>query len=221
MLTGDGPLQRIDSLVREVINSYHLPKNKWVIGGMSVEGTGAIRYVQYRQQKHANDGLNPAGVFGIDPPLDYERLWHESEDGVKRNFSPNAVAEGNFLMAFFKEKFGGSPHDKPDAYRAASPFSYSAGDGGNARWLNNIPIKIYVEPNINWWIENRRKDFYDLNAADQAALINQLKLNGNKDAELKTSYNKGIAPDGSYHPHSWSILDEKELLKWCLKLCKS
>src|SRR3569833_3219563 len=171
MLTEIEPLNRIDSLVGEVIREYHLPQNKWLIGGMSVEGTGAIRYVQYCRQGHSREQLSPAGVFGIDPPLDYERLWRESENSVKRKFSPNAVDEGTFLMAYFKNKLGGSPHERLSAYQAASPFSYSAGDGGNAHWLDNVPIEIYVEPNISWWIENRRKDFYDLNAADQAALF--------------------------------------------------
>ncbi len=218
MLTGEKPLNIIDSLIAEVVAEHDIPANKIVIGGMSVEGTGAMRYVQYCELGKSKAGIKPAGLFGVDPPLDYERLWHESENGVERNFSADAVAEGKFVMSFLNDKMGGTPYKDIEAYRKASPFCYSAKNGGNAYLLNNVPLRIYVEPNINWWIANRRKDYYDLNAMDQASLINQLKINGNKDAELIATVNKGKAPDGSYHPHSWSILNEAELLKWCLKL---
>jgi len=218
MLTGDEPLAIMDSLIAEVVAEHDIPPNKILIGGMSVEGTGAMRYVQYCELSKSKAGIKPAGLFGVDPPLDYERLWHESEHGVERNFSPDAVAEGKFVMLFLNDKMGGTPYNHIEAYRKASPFCYSAKNGGNAYLLNSIPLRIYVEPNINWWITNRRKDYYDLNAMDQAALINQLKINGNKDAELVTTINKGKTLDGSYHPHSWSILNEDELLKWCLKL---
>ncbi|MEO6979498.1 MAG: hypothetical protein ABI113_14005 [Mucilaginibacter sp.] len=159
-------------------------------------------------------------MFAVDPPLDYERLWHESERGVERNFSPDAVNEGKFVMAFLNEEMGGTPYNHIEAYQAASPFFYSAKKGANAYLLNKVPARIYVEQNINWWIENRRKDYYDLNVIDQAALINRLKINGNKNAELVTTADKGKSQRGLDHPHSWSILNERELLNWCLILYK-
>ncbi len=108
LLIGDKPLDTLDNLIAEVINYYHIPANKIVIGGMSAEGTGAVRYVQYCEANKSKAGIRPAGIFAVDPPLDYERLWHESEHGVERNFSPNAVDEGKFVMNFLNNKLGGT-----------------------------------------------------------------------------------------------------------------
>ncbi len=41
---------------------------------------------------------------------------------------------------------------------------------------------------------------------------------GNKQAELILTNNKGFWPDGSRHPHSWSIVDNGELVEWLLEL---
>jgi hypothetical protein len=57
-----------------------------------------------------------------------------------------------------------------------------------------------------------------MNAIDLAALVNQLKILGGKKAELITTAGKGFRADGSRHPHSWSIVDEKELIEWFIGL---
>ena len=59
-----------------------------------------------------------------------------------------------------------------------------------------------------------------MNAADAAALINGLKRVGNQEAELRLSTDKGYRPDGSRHPHAWSIVDEAELVEWFARLIK-
>lgn len=217
-LTSDSLLVSIDKMIKEVITQYKVPKNKVVIGGMSAAGTGTIRYVEYCFSKNKTEGIKPVGVFAVDPPLDYERLWNEAENAVYRNFNEDAVDEGKILMKILKEKLHGTPKTNIVSYRLKSPFCYSAINGGNAFLLNNIAVRLYTEPDITWWINNRRKDYYDINAIDNASLINQLKLNGNENAELMTSVNKGYREDGQRHPHSWRILNEDELLIWCLKL---
>ncbi len=217
-LTSDSLLITIDKMIKEVITNYKVPKTKVIIGGMSAAGTGAIRYVQYCFSKKTTEGIKPVGVFAVDPPLDYERLWNEAENAVHRNFNKDAVDEGNALMKVLKEKLHGTPKTNITTYRMKSPFCHSAINGSNAFLLNNVAVRLYIEPDITWWINNRRKDYYDINAIDNAGLINQLKLNGNENAELMTSVNKGYREDGGRHPHSWSILDEDELLLWCEKL---
>ena len=57
-----------------------------------------------------------------------------------------------------------------------------------------------------------------MNAVDLAALVNQLKILGSKKAELIITAGKGIREDGSRHPHSWSIVDENELIEWFTRL---
>ncbi|MES2425751.1 MAG: hypothetical protein V4560_02220 [Bacteroidota bacterium] len=217
-MTDDLVLTRIDEMITEVIHTYHIPVNKVIIGGMSVAGTASIRYAEYCSEGHSKGKIQPVGAFGVDPPLDYERFYKASYNAVKRNFNTDAVDEGKAIVKLFNQKFGGSPNDYLKAYQVASPFCYSAINGGNARLLDKTAIRLYTEPDINWWIENRRRDYYDFNSIDEAALINQLKLDGNTRAELITTINKGYQEDGSRHPHSWSIIDEKDMLDWCLLL---
>jgi len=90
-------------------------------------------------------------------------------------------------------------------------------DGGNARWLKNTPIRIYVEPAIGRRLEHWDRDVYGCNITDATALLNVLRLLGNKDAELITTSDRGYRPDGSRNPHSWSIVDETELVTWLRK----
>ena len=51
-----------------------------------------------------------------------------------------------------------------------------------------------------------------------AALVNALHLHGNEEAELILTQDKGYRPDGQRHPHSWSIVDEEEMVGWLLGL---
>jgi hypothetical protein len=112
---------------------------------------------------------------------------------------------------------GGSPDDQPARYLQMSPFSAFAEAGGQGRLLARVPVRLYTEPDIQWWMTNRKVDYYSMNALDAAGLILQLKLLGNRDAELITTQERGVRPNGERHPHSWSIVDEPELQAWILR----
>ena len=219
-LTDKTILSRIHSMVLEVITKYRISPHKIILGGMSAAGTGAIRYVQYCYQE-STISVKPIGVFSVDAPLDYERLYREATHAVERQFSPDAVEEGNVVARYLKMQLGSTPQRNQKVYQQVSPFSYSAPTGGNANWLNHTAVRLYVEPDINWWITQRRKDYYDLNALDNAALINRLRINGNQLAELIVTANQGVRETGQKHPHSWSIVDQTELLRWCTQLFKN
>lgn len=92
-----------------------------------------------------------------------------------------------------------------------SPF---AKGGGQAALLREVAVRLYTEPDVDWWMANRQVDYYSMNALDAAALITQLQLMGHKDAELITTHGRGFRPGGARHPHSWSIVDEEELAGW-------
>jgi hypothetical protein len=40
---------------------------------------------------------------------------------------------------------------------------------------------------------------------------------GNKQAEFINPFGKGYRIEGNRHPHSWSIVDPAETIKWVLK----
>jgi len=57
---------------------------------------------------------------------------------------------------------------------------------------------------VEWWIENRRQDYYGMNSIDCAGAINDLRILGNTRAQLIGTTNKGFRENGTRHPHSWS-----------------
>lgn len=207
----------LDEIIAEAIEKYNVPRDKIVMGGISSSGTRAVKYAQYCEAGKSKNNIHIAAVFAVDSPLDFQRFWKEEENALNRDFNEEAVWEANQVLPYFTKWLGGAPYYNTDAYHAVSPFCYTAKEGGNAYLLKNTPIRFYTEPDIQWWIEVKRKDYYNFNSIDAAAFHNQLLLLGNKQSELIITTDKGYLKDGSKHPHSWSIVDEEELMNWIVK----
>lgn len=118
------------------------------------------------------------------------------------------------VMTYLNKVLGGDPYRQQRRYQQVSPFCYSAENGGNAYLLDKTAVRVYTEPDVQWWITNRRYDYYGMNAIDAAALVNQLLVDGNERAALITTTGKGYQESGR-HPHAWTIVDQLELLQWC------
>jgi len=114
---------------------------------------------------------------------------------------------------------GGSPDEKRDAYRRVSPLLASEPKSENVRTLIHVPVRLYTEPDVVWWIDHGRRDYYTTNSADQAAMILELRELGNQQAELITTTGKGYR-DGKRMPHSWTIVDEADLADWVVKVLR-
>ncbi len=222
-------LHFINQTFTEIITKTNAPKDKFILCGLSLGGMNALRYTEMSQDKKFITCIKPVAVIGVDPPVDESGLFNRAQDEVNL-YQPdssklsagqqNALAEGKMLIADFKEIYGGSPSQKPAKYIEHSPFSRTEKDGGNAKYLLKTPTKIYCDPDINWHLNNRQRDYYHINAADQTALINYLTLNGNKNADFKPCVGKGYRLDGTRHPHSWSIIDTEDCLKWIAQIIK-
>ena len=207
----------LDQIFAQVVKQHHVAKENFILGGFSRGGMLSLTYTQKSKRDPNSTYLEPRSVFGIDPPLDYVNLWNQAKRDVERNFSEPAVQEGKWIMAMYKKDFGGSPEQFPLSYIKYSIYSNNQVDGGNTKYLKTTPLRIYTEPGIEWQMKNRHRDMYDLNSTDISAMINLLQLQGNKDAEMIVTYNKGKRLNGMPHPHSWSIMDSQDCLDWILK----
>lgn len=190
------------------------------MGGLSGGGMVSLTYAEKANRDKDSTFIKPKAVFALDPPLDFAHLYNHAKRDVERNFSELAVNEGHWLMDMYITEFGGTPEEVPAEYIKYSIYSNSEKDGGNAKYLLNTPLIIYTEPGIEWQIKNRHRDLYDLNCTDISAMINLLQMQGNKNAEIVVTHDKGIRLDGTKHPHSWSIMNSKECLTWILKQLK-
>jgi hypothetical protein len=209
---------RLNTLIPEVIEKYKIPKNKFIIGGHSAGGNGALLYSANAYRPNAMDLIKPNAVFAVDSPLDLKRFWDSIQFQKQLNSSKINAADGDYFLKYFSERYGGSPTTTPAMYEKFSSYYRDAKEGGNTRYLKSLPVRLYCDPDIHWLIDNKSASYEHLNAADLSACIVQLKVLGNEKAELITNIGKGYLPDGRRHPHAFSQLDADEFLLWMTRI---
>jgi hypothetical protein len=206
----------IEKYIQEVLDNYKVPKQNLLFCGMSLEGTRALRLAIFSQSQSSKFNLKPKAIALCDSPLDMIRFHKEMIKAKKLNFTSVTANEGTWVSGYLESNLGGTPKEKLNDYINYSSYCYIADGGKYLGFFKDISIRAYTEPDVNWWIETRRKDYYSMNAVDLAAFVNELKILGNENAELIITQNKGYHLDGTRHPHSWSIVNEKELVDWFL-----
>jgi len=160
----------------------------------------------------------PTAAFAVDPPLDFERMYNSAQRDIRLSKGSEPNEENLYIVERLKKEIGGSPDKYLSEYHKFSPYSFSDTTQLAIKKLEKIPIRIYTEPDISWWMKERRADLTSMNSTECSAFINELNRLGNQKAELIATHNKGYRkPDNSRHPHSWSIVDNDELIKWLLK----
>lgn len=214
-------IEILNLIFKELVEKYNIPKENFVLGGLSNGGMISLVYAQQSIKDSKKTFLKPKGVFGLDVPLDKAHFYEYCIREIKRNFSDVGVAEAKWIMNNYNEIYGGSPKEFPNKYIEASIYSNGIENGGNAKYLKDIPIRMYTDLDVNWLINERRRDLYDWNGSDIVAMINDLKLMGNKDANVIITMGKGVKLDGTKHPHSWSIMDNQDCFNWVEKLIKN
>jgi len=203
--------QTFDKIFKDVIAKHKLIDQKFFIGGFSIGGSCAIKYAEHLAQK-------PTAIFAIDPPLDFERFYNSAERAIRLSKNQQANQEDVYMMKRLEEETGGSPTTHLSGYYELSPYSCSDTTQTAIKKLGNMPLRIYAEPDINWWINERGYDLTHMNVTAISAMINELKRLGNTNATLITTENKGYRkPGNKRHPHSWSIVNNDELIEWLLK----
>jgi len=213
----DKEINTIDELIGSALDKNKLSDKPKFLAGMSLGGTMALRYSEYCFLDKSKIGFRPDAIAICDAPLDMERMWHEQQQAIINNVHPNAVGEARWVLHYLKENLGGSPTESMEAYINYSPFVYNDEKRSKIELFKNIPIRMYHEPDIEWWVENRGKDYNTINSIDLAGFYNYLRQAGNLEVELITSYNKRNDYEKGSSPHTWTIVDNEELVNWFLK----
>ncbi|MDO8550523.1 MAG: hypothetical protein Q7S39_10295 [Ignavibacteria bacterium] len=204
--------------LQSVLADNNLKGKPVYFSGMSLAGTRALKLAIFLQMNKEKFWMQPAAVAITDAPLDMVRFWDVENRAVINKFHPDVTDEGKWVTYLLKENLG-TPEENFNNYVDYSPFVYVAEDGGNAEHLRNIPVRAYYETDVNWFIENRRQDYYSMNSIDMAALINQLKLLDNENAELISTHQKhnGFNEGSSLHTDiPQGGIDYAELMDWFL-----
>ena len=201
-------LQRI---IEDVRRKHDLSEMPYYIGGFSIGGSAAIKYAQ-------DSSIRPKAVFGIDPPLDFERFYLSSQRDIRLSVNQQPSEENVYMLERIEKEFGGTPDTALANFYRISPYSYTDHSQWAVKKMLDLPIRIYSEPDIDWWLKERHTDLTGVNITECSAMINELRRLGNDKAELMVTMGKGFRkPYNMRHPHSWSIVDNEELLAWMLR----
>lgn len=203
--------QSFDNIIKDVTSKHHLMDQKWYVGGFSIGGSCAIKYAE-------NAKMKPTAVFAIDPPLDFERFYKAAKRDIRLSKDREPNPENVYMIDRLEKETGGSPTTHLAEYYQLSPYSFSDTTQTAIKKIRHLPLRIYTEQDIQWWLKERDADATSMNATECSAMINELHRLGNPKATLITTQNKGYRkPDHRRHPHSWSIVNNDELIKWLLQ----
>ncbi|KAA3440314.1 alpha/beta hydrolase family protein [Rufibacter hautae] len=197
---------KLDQILEAEYAKYNLQDIPIVIGGFSAGGAVAVGYAEYLIKSGSSRKIK--GVFVIDAPLDLERIYRSAVNKIGYHCSDLISKEGHSLKNTLDTRLGGPPEAKPAAYLNSSAYSATAQDGGNARLLKDIPIRLYCEPDLEFVRKKycQKLQMADINATDLEGLSTFLKKIGNLRAELIQTKGRGF--------HSWNIADAADLKNW-------
>lgn len=199
--------------LNSIFDIHKVVKESVFIGGFSSGGNLAIILSNYLIK--TKNEIQPKGAFVVDSPLDLEKLYKEAINDIKKNFSLEAVKEGIFLMNFFEKQIG-KPSENIENYKTLSPYLTSCDSKVNIEYLKNIKIRFYCEPDLEWYMKNKKRNYEELNAFQLKKTYYSLLKLGAEKAELIKTVNRGIDANGNKRPHSWNIVEKQNLLKWML-----
>ena len=205
--------ERISSILKDVVARFSPDTSKFALAGYDEAGNIALRYTELTYENPSAYLVQPKAVFGIDSPVDLFGLWHWAERQIKKNYWPGAVGDAKYYLDVMTKE-NGTIYNNSGKYKKLTPFDRNDETTGNEKYLQNVPVRLYYDTDIEWQLKNRRNSFYDTKMADGSELISRLLLYGNDQAEFVASKQPGLRSDGTRRPNSISIVNEVECIHW-------
>jgi hypothetical protein len=206
--------EKLAKQLNSILKEGNLKSENIFIGGFSSGGNVSFLLSNYLIQTKNN--IQPKGVFLVDSPIDLLELYKTSQKNIEKNVASESVEEAKWIVSEFDKIFG-FPSSGIKKYEEHSPFTFKSKSIQNISSLKDVKLRLYTEPDTIWWKENRANEYEDLNANSIEKLSEELKKQNFKKTELIKTTNKGYRSNGNRHPHSWSIVDENDLVKWILE----
>ncbi len=210
---------KLNAVFKYVMKEYSISKESFIIGGFSAGGTISLRYAEYCYEKPEEAAIQPKAVFTVDSPVDLFDIWNYFQREIKKNFSQAGAGEAKFVSEIMLEEIG-NPVSNKSKYEELTPFNADLEESGNERYLANIGVRVYHDVDVVWLLQNRRRSLMDSNALASSELISRLLMMDNPRAEFMLAKQPGFRSSGMRHPHSWSIVDEIELIQWVKEMLK-
>jgi hypothetical protein len=199
--------------LNSIFDRNKIVKENIFIGGFSSGGNLALLLSNYLIQ--TKNAIQPKGLVVVDSPLDLERLYDGAQEDVKKNVSEEAVEEGNYLIQLFNDDLG-NPKTNIETYKKMSPYLVSSDSKVNIEYLKDIKIRLYCEPDLEWYWTNKKRTYEELNAFHLEKTYDSLLNLGAEKVEFIKTSNRGFDAKGNKKPHSWNLIEREDLIKWIL-----
>ncbi|MGG6232412.1 hypothetical protein [Tenacibaculum sp. SDUM215027] len=207
--------QELTEQLTRIVKEKNLSEENIFIGGFSSGGNVSLLIGDYLVKNESQ--IQPKGVFIVDSPIDLLGLYGTAEKNLKLNFSESSIQESTWIKNMFDKEFG-NPSNGINTYEQNSPYTFKTENIDNLKGLEKLKIRFYTEPDLKWWKEYAKNEYEDLNAFYIQKLSDKLKIEfGENNVELINTENRGYRANGERHPHSWAIVNEKDLINWMLK----
>ena len=198
-------------MIAAAIADHHLNAEHVFIGGFSSGGNMAVLLAR-EIERNRDRRIGLKGLFVVDSPLDLAQLYPIWKRHAEQSTVPSSRGEGAMVIAMLDSTLG-NPTDSAANYEVYSPVTTSL---ASVSLLKDLAVRLYTEPDTAWWRINRGDRYEDLNACYLEKLHAQLQTAGCAKAEFIATKDRGIQ-HGHRHPHAWSIVEEKDLVRWILE----
>jgi hypothetical protein len=208
ILMSDAEKQEVLDTIAAAVKAHGVDATNTFIGGFSSGGNVSVLLAK-ELVRAPRPGIGLKGVFAVDSPLDLVLLYECSKRDLSKTTFPEYKGEARYLQAFLDSTLG-SPTDSMANYQRSAPLLNSS---ASVAALKDLPIRFYTEPDTAWWRANRDDSYEELNSFAMKRIHDTLVAAGNARAEYIATEGRGVQ-HGNRHPHAWSIVEERELVRW-------
>lgn len=212
ILMSEAEKGEVIGMIAGAVQEHGVVASNTVIGGFSSGGNVSVLLAK-ALLRSTDAPVTLKGVFAVDSPLDLVLLYECSQRDLAKTTFPEFKGEARYVVALLDSTLG-APTDSLANYERSAPLLNTA---TSVAPLKDLPIRFYTEPDTAWWRANRDDGYEELNAFGLKRIHDTLRAAGNARSEYITTEGRGIQ-HGNRHPHAWSIVDEKELVKWISSL---
>jgi|GEM_PF-419446 len=214
ILMSDAERADVLDVIAAAVEAHGIDATNTFIGGFSSGGNVSVLLAK-ELVRSPRPGIGLKGVFAVDSPLDLVVLYACSLRDLAKTTFPQYKQEARMLVALL-DSILGPPTDSMANYERSAPLLNTA---VSVAPLRDIPVRFYTEPDTAWWRANRDDGYEELNAFGLKRIHDTLQATGNSRAEYITTVGRGMQ-HGNRHPHAWSIVEERELVRWIGGLCE-
>lgn len=208
ILMSDAEKREVLDTIAAAVKAHGVDATNTVIGGFSSGGNVSVLLAK-ELVRAPRPGIGLKGVFAVDSPLDLVLLYESAWRDVAKNSFPDYKDEARMVVALLGNTLG-SPTDSMSNYERSAPLLNTR---TSVAPLKDLPIRFYTEPDTAWWRANRNDSYEELNAFGLKRIHDTLVAAGNARAEYITTEGRGVQ-HGNRHPHAWSIVEERGLVRW-------